>query len=165
MVNGAEQLCRCGFTAGHIDRGVSGFRCSNQLNQVVFLSKLNGTVTTNASTLINYIHQWTSSRISITVLGLILEVDSMCPVHISSFTDPECVFVTDVSTTSIVGGVVAAACVIAITVIVAMVVVAVVIKRRRTSYELRDLNRRYIRSCCASVVPTASSCCSCTLNS
>ena len=163
VVNGAEQLCRCEFTAGHIDRGVSGFRCSNQHNQVIFRSKLNGTVTTNASTLTNYIHQWTSSGISITVLGLILDVDSMCPVHISSFTDPECVSATDVSTTSIVGGVVAAVCVIAITVIV--VVVAVVIKRRRTSYELRDLNRRYIRSCCASVVPTASSCCSCTLDS
>ena len=147
VVNGAEQLCHCEFTAGHIDRGVSGFRCSNQHNQVVFRSKLNGTLTTNASTLTNYIHQWTSSG-TITVLGLILEVDSMCPVHISSFTDPECVSVTDVSTTSIVGGVVAAACVIAIAVIVAVVVVAVVIKRRRTSYELRDLNRRYIRSYC-----------------
>ena len=157
VVNGAEQLCRCQFTAGHIDRGVSGFRCSNQHNQVIFRSKLNGTVTTNASTLTNYIHQWTSSGTSITVLGLILDVDSMCPVHISSFTDPECVSVTDVSTTSIVGGVIAAVCVIAIAVIVA--VVAVVIKRRRTSYELRNLNRRYIKSYCSdmgSVVSTAS---------
>ena len=157
VVNGAEQLCRCGFTAGHIDHGVSGFQCSNQVNQIVFRSKLNGTVTTNASTLTSYIHQWTSSGVSITVLGLILDVDPMCPVHISSFSDPECVSATDVSTTAIVGGVVTAVCVIAITVIVAVVVVAVVIKRRRTSYELRDLNRRYIRSYCASVVPTASS--------
>ena len=156
MVNGAEQLCRCGFTAGHIDRGVSGFRCSNQHNQVVFRSKLNGTVTTNASTLTNYIHQWTSSGTSITVLGLILDVDSMCPVHISSFTDPECASVTDVSTTSIISGVVTAACVIAIAVIVAVVVV---IKRQRTSYELRNLNRRYIKSYCSdmgSFVSTAS---------
>ena len=39
---------------------------------------------------INYINQWTSSGVSITVLGLILDVDSMCPVHISSLSDPEC---------------------------------------------------------------------------
>ena len=139
MVDGAEQLCHCGFTAGHIDRGVSGFQCSeNQHNQVVFRSKLNGTVTTNASTLTNYINQWTSSAVSITVQGLILDVDSMCPVHISSFSDPECASVTDVS--AIVGGVVATVCIIAITVIAVGIVV--VVRRRRTSYELRDLNKR-----------------------
>ena len=82
----------------------------------------------------------------------------MCPVHISSFSDPECVSATDVSTTSIVGRVVTAVCVIAITVVVAVVVVAAVIERRRTSYELRNLNRRYIKSYCSdmgSVVSTA----------
>ena len=138
MVNGAEQLCHCGFMVGNIDYTVSGFQCSNQPNQVIFRSKLHGTVTTNASTLTNYIHQWTSSDISITVLGLILDVDSMCPVHISSFSDPECASVTDVS--AIVGGVVTSVGVITITVIV--VVIVVVIRRRRTSYELRDLNKR-----------------------
>ena len=138
MVDGAEQLCRCGFTAGHIDRGVSGFQCGNQLNQVVFRSKLNGTVTTNASTLTNYINWWTSSGVSITVQGLILDLDSMCPVRISSFSDPECASVTDVS--AIVGGVVAGVCVIAITVIAVGIVV--VVRRRRTSYGLRDLNKR-----------------------
>ena len=50
VVDGAEQLCHCGLRAGHIDYTVSGLQCSNQLNQVVFRSKLNGTVTTNAST-------------------------------------------------------------------------------------------------------------------
>ena len=64
----------------------------------------------------------------------------MCPVHISSFSDPECASVTDVSTTSIIGGVVASVGVITIPVIV--VVIVVVIRRRRTSYELRDLNKR-----------------------
>ena len=141
MVDGAEQVCRCGFTARHIDRGVSGFQCVNQLNQVVFRSKLNGTVTTNASTLTNYINQWTSSGVSITVQGLILDVDSMCPVRISSFSDPECASVTDMPTTAIVGGVVAGVCVITTTVIAIGIVVAR-IKRRRTSYEMRDLNRR-----------------------
>ena len=58
----------------------------------------------------------------------------MCPVHISSFTDPECVSVTDVSTTAIISGVVTAVCVIAITVIVVGIVVVM-------SYELKDLNK------------------------
>ena len=131
MVNGAEQLCHCGFMIGHIDHTVSGLQCSNQHNQVVFRSKLNSTVTTNASTLTNYIHQLTSSGNSITVLGLILDDDSMCPVHISSLTDPECVSATDVSTTSIISRVVTAMCVIAITVIVVGIVV--VMRRRRIS--------------------------------
>ena len=143
MVDRTEQLCRCGFTAGHIDHAVSGLQCSNQLNQVVFRSNLHGTATTNASTLTNYINQWTSSGVSITVLGLILKIDSMCPVRISSLSDPECASVTDMPTTAIVAGVVATVCVIAITFIV--VVVVVVVKRRRTSYELRDLNKRYIK--------------------
>ena len=64
----------------------------------------------------------------------------MCPVHISSLSDPECASVTDMSITAIVGGVVATVCVIAITVIVVGIVV--VVRRRRTSYELRDLNKR-----------------------
>ena len=68
----------------------------------------------------------------------------MCPVRISSLSDPECASVTDMPTTAIVAGVVATVCVIAITFIV--VVVVVVVKRRRTSYELRDLNKRYIKS-------------------
>jgi len=52
VVDGAEQLCHCGLRAGDIDYlTVSGLQCSNQLNQVAFRSKLNGTVTTNASTI------------------------------------------------------------------------------------------------------------------
>ena len=158
MVDKTEQLCQCGFTAGHIDHAVSGFQCSeNQHNQVVFRSKLYGTVTTNTSTLINHIQQWVSSGISIAVLGLILEVDPTCPVHISTFSDPECAVTTSPSSpgtesatvspihptiesllAGVAGGV--SLFVIAVVVIIIVIIVIVVIRRRRTaSYNLGNV--------------------------
>ena len=158
MVENTEQFCRCGFTAGHIDHAVSGFQCSeNQHNQVVFRSKLYGTVTTNASTLTNYVQQWASSGTSIAVLGLILDVDPTCPVHIASFSDPECAVTTHPSSRgtqsitvspihptigSLFAGVTAGIVFLIIAVIVIMIVIIVilVIRRRRTaSYDLGNL--------------------------
>ena len=144
MVENTEQLCHCGFTAGHIDHAVSGFQCSeNQRNQVVFRSKLYGTMNTNASTLTNYIQQWVSSGTLIAVLGLILDVDPTCPVHISSFSDPECAVTTPSSSPGtdmlpiIAGAIAGVVIVIAITLIV---IVAIIKKRRKSSYGLRNLN-------------------------
>ena len=88
---------------------------------------------------------------SIAVLGWILDIDSMCPIRITSLSDPMCtattspppgtdsniVSPTHLSTGAIVAGVVVVVVVIAITVTV--VVIVVVIRRRRTSYGLRNL--------------------------
>ena len=115
MVDATEQLCHCGFTEGHIDSTASGFQCSsNQNHQVVFRSKLYGTATTNASEIITHINWWISGDVSIVVLGLILEINPTCPVLISSFSDPECQFLTSppsgtsatTSTESIAAGVI-----------------------------------------------------------
>ena len=162
VVDKTEQLCQCGFTAGHIDHAVSGFQCSeNQRNHVVFRSRLYGTVTTNASTLINHIQQWVSSGISIAVLGLILEVDPTCPVHISSFSVPECAVTTSPSSpgtesvtvspihptiesllAGVAGGI--SLFVIAVVVIIIVIIVIVVIRRRRTaSYNLGNIRIGY----------------------
>ena len=148
MVDKTEQLCQCGFTAGHIDHAVSGFQCSeNQRNLVVFRSKLYGTVTTNASTLINHIQQWVSSGISIAVLGLILEVDPTCPVHISSISDPECAVTTPSSSPGtvmlpIIVGAVAGTGVVIVIAITLIVMAVVIKKRRKSSHGLRNLNIR-----------------------
>ena len=158
MVENTEQLCHCGFTAGHIDHAVSGFQCSeNQRNQVVFRSKLYGTVNTNASTLTNYIQQWVSSGTLIAVLGLILDVDPTCPVHISSFSDPECALTTPPSSPgaqsntvspihptigSLFAGVTAGIVVLVIAVIVITIVIIVILvirRRRKGSYDLGNL--------------------------
>ena len=143
VVRATEERCHCEFTAGHIDNTVSGFRCSSsQQNQVVFRSKLYGTKDTNASTLTSYISQWTSSDISITVLNLILDIDSTCPVHISSLRDPECEFVEirPFSTEAVVAGVVVS--VVILTISVTFVVAVVLIKRWRTSFNLKVQSRR-----------------------
>ena len=158
MVENTEQLCHCGFTTGHIDHAVSGFQCSeNQHNQVVFRSKLYGTVNTNASTLTNYIQQWVSSGTLIAVLGLILDVDPTCPVHISSFSDPECALTTPPSSPgtqsntassihptigSLFAGVTAGIVVLVIAVIVITIVIIVILvirRRRKGSYDLGNL--------------------------
>ena len=150
VVGATEQLCQCGFTAGHIDSTASGFQCSsNQNNQVVFRSKLFGTATTNVSEVINHLKQWTSSHVSIFVLGLILEIDPTCPVIISSASDPECQLATSppsgtsatTPTEAIAAGVVVGIVIIAIAVVV--VVIVVIIRRRRSaSWKLRDPNER-----------------------
>ena len=140
MVEATEERCHCGFTAGHIDSTLSGFRCSHsQQNQVVFRSKLHGTKDTNASTLISYISQWTSSDISITVLNLILDIDSTCPVRISSLSDPKCEVVDmgPFPTEAVVAGVV-----VGVVILTIFVVAVVLIKRWRTSSNLKDQSRR-----------------------
>ena len=139
MVAAIEERCHCGFTAGHIDSTVSGFRCSSsQQNQVVFLSKLHGTEDTNASTLTTYISQWTSSDTSITVLNLILDIDSTCPVCISSLEDLECEMMS--FPTEVVAGVVGSVAILTIS--VTFVVAVVLIKRWRTSSNLKDQSMR-----------------------
>ena len=152
-MNSTEQLCHCGFTAQNIDHTINGFQCpSNQHNQIVFRSRLYGTTTTNASTITNYISHWASNNMSIAVLDWILYIDSMCPVHISSLSDPMCtattspppgtdsnnVSPTHLSTGAIVAGVVVAV-VVVIAITVTVVLIVVVIRRRRTSYRMRNL--------------------------
>ena len=140
VVAATEERCHCEFTTGHIDSAVSGFRCSSsQRNQVVFRSKLNGTEDTNASTLTTYISQWTSSDTSITVLNLILDIDSTCPVHISSLSDPECEF-RSFPTEAVVAGVVVSVVILIIS--VTFVVAVVLIKRWRISSNLKDQSMR-----------------------
>ena len=139
MVRATEERCHCGFTAGHIDSTVSGFQCSSsQQNQIVFRSKLHGTEDTNASTLISYISQWTSSDISITVLNLILDIDSTCPVRISSLRDPEC----DAEMRSFPTEAVVAGVVVSVVILTIFVVAVVLIKRWRTSSNSKDQSRR-----------------------
>ena len=139
MVAAIEERCHCGFTAGHIDSAVSGFQCSSsQQNQVVFRSKLYGTDDTNASTLTTYISQWTSSDTSITVLNLILDIDSTCPVCISSLEDLECEMMS--FPTEVVAGVVGSVAILTIS--VTFVVAVVLIKRWRTSSNLKDQSMR-----------------------
>lgn len=164
VVDATEQLCQCGFTAGYIDRTVSGFQCSSkQTSQVVFRSKLYGTADTTASIVTTHINRWISDEVSVVILGLIVAIDPLCPIHISSFSDPECQVATSplpVATTitpntmnstsvphirsyteTIIAGVIVGIVILAIA--AAVVVIAVLIKRRSTSWILRDLNERY----------------------
>ena len=102
-------------------------------------------MTTNASTLTNYIQQWTSSGTSIAVLGLILDVDPTCPVHISSFSDPECAVTTpssfpETDMLPIIAGAVAGVVIVIVIAITLIVIVAVIKRRRKSSYGLRNLN-------------------------
>ena len=162
VVDAAEQLCQCGFTAGHIDSTASGFQCSSfQSSLVLFRSKLYGTASRTASEVIADINQWISSDVSIVVLGLILEIDPTCPVLISTFSDPECQLATSppsgtsvttstevpsgtsttTSTEAIIAGVVVGIVIIAIAVVV-VVIAVIIIRRRRSSWKLRHMNER-----------------------
>ena len=58
---------------------------------ILFHSELYGTVATTASRVKTRINWWLSGEVSV---GLILEIDPSCLVHISSFSDPKCQFAT-----------------------------------------------------------------------
>ena len=90
VVTQVEMLCKCGFTSDHVDTDVSGFRCTNNPIAVAFRGRLSNTEKATASELISYIQQWISNGVSISILGLIFDIDPMCTVAIEMLSDPIC---------------------------------------------------------------------------
>ncbi len=141
-----EILCECGFTSEDIDTTVSGFKCSDDPGAVIFRGLIRSGKN-QATEIVSYLQQWVSGGVSISITGLILEVDPMCTVLVQSLSDPECGVDSPTgsadatsedgsSTAVIVGGVVA---VVVFIIIVAVVVVAITVW---VSWRKRDIYRR-----------------------
>ena len=77
----------CGINNNTIDR--ENVTCSS--SYVTYRARLEGTSQTDSLYLISLIEDWVESgRASIIVTGVILTVDSQCPVAISSLSEGEC---------------------------------------------------------------------------
>ena len=143
-------LCiRCGITNDIIDRQL--FNCYPESPMyVTYRARLEGTSETNGGSLISLINEWVNTGESISVTGVLLTVDTDCPVAISSLNEEECkpptptASNTDDSTasssnniTTIIGGAVAICVIIAI-VIVIIAIVTLKLKRRGDSRKAEE---------------------------
>ena len=108
-----EYLCTCSVTTDSIDK--ASFHCFHpSSNFVTYRAQLSGTPSTDSRTLLLYIKNWVLLGPSIAVQGVLLTVDSECPVSIASMEDGGCnmTLVSSSSTHSIaviIGGVVGGA--------------------------------------------------------
>ena len=79
----------CGITSDIIDTPY--FVCfSESPTSVTYRARLEGTFETNSGSLISLIEEWVSGGAGIIMTGVLVTVDSECPVAISSLSEGEC---------------------------------------------------------------------------
>ena len=81
----------CGTTSDIIDQEQSSFSCSSESpTSVTYSARLEGTSQTDSGSLVSLIEEWVSGGASIIVNGVLIRVDSECPVAISFLGEGEC---------------------------------------------------------------------------
>ena len=120
----------CGITSDIID--TPSFACFPESpTSVTYRARLLGTSETDSGSLISLIEEWVSGEAGIIMTGVLVTVDSECPVAISSLGEGECQQppttepttkpTTTDNTTAIIGG-----SVVAVILIIAFSVVAII---------------------------------------
>ena len=111
---------------------------------MTYRARLRGTEI-GSDTLISYIEDWVSEGLSISVQGVLLRIDSKCPVSLDTIDDGECEETSTSSssqssagnTAAIVGGSVAVVLIIAVLVF-AMTVLVLMWKSRRGKLSINE---------------------------
>ena len=127
----------CGITSDIID--TPSFACFPESpTSVTYRARLEGTFETNSGSLISLIEEWVSGGAGIIMTGVLVTVDSECPVAISSLGEGECQQppttepttkpTTTDNTAAIIGGVVAV--VLIITFAVVTIIMTLILKNR-----------------------------------
>ena len=132
-----SSCAECGITNDIIDQQT--FACFPESpTYVTYRARLEGTSETDSGSLISLIEEWVSGGASIIVTGVLMMVDSECPVAISSINDGGCSPTTEPTTNTItpiiIGGVIAVVLIIAVTV----VAVTLLIKCRRQARSIKN---------------------------
>ena len=121
----------CGITSDIID--TPSFACFPESpTSVTYRARLLGTSEADSGSLISLIEEWVSGGAGIIITGVLVTVDSECPVAISSLGEGECQQppTTD-NTAAIIGGsVVAVILIIAITFAVVAIIMTLILKNR-----------------------------------
>ena len=127
----------CGITSDIID--TPSFACFPESpTSVTYRARLLGTSETDSGSLISLIEEWVSGGAGIIMTGVLVKVDSECPVAISSLGEGECQqppttepttkpSTTD-NTAAIIGGVVAVILIIAFAVVA--IIMTLILKNR-----------------------------------
>ena len=119
----------CGITSDIID--TPSFACFPESpTSVTYRARLEGTSETDSGSLISLIEEWVSDGAGIIMTGVLVTVDSECPVAISSLGEGECQPSTTDNTAAIIGGVVAVILIIAITFAVVAIIMTLILKNR-----------------------------------
>ena len=136
-----EQLtimcAECGITSDIIDTPY--FACFPESpTSVTYRARLEGTFETNSGSLISLIEEWVSGGAGIIMTGVLVIVDSECPVAISSLGEGECQQppttepttkpTTTDNTAAIIGGVVAVVLIIAFAAVT--IIMTLILKNR-----------------------------------
>ena len=151
-----NQRCDCNFIQDNIVE--SGFQCfDSNLQAVTFRAALRGLSGVTSAELLAYTEDWVYSEATISVQSVRLEVDSDCPVTISSFSDSECGRSTPEPSSSLSAGGVAGLTIAAVLVVViALGIVTVLViwyRRRLHGVRLKDQRNRmrYVSYICGHV--------------
>ena len=83
-----SDLCKCDYPADFIKTGQFSQRSS--LTHITYRSTLVGTDAHTAGELLECLEKWVESSAALKIKLFVLDVDSTCPVRISSLKDPEC---------------------------------------------------------------------------
>ena len=95
---------------------------------MTYRARLLGTSETDSGSLISLIEEWVSDGAGIIMTGVLVTVDSECPVAISSLGEGECQPSTTDNTAAIIGGVVAVILIIAFAVVA--IILTLILKNR-----------------------------------
>ena len=132
VVELAETTCSCMFDGDHIVN--REFSCRSDENTVVFRGEIVYTSDgeSTAGSLVVFISQWVQDGASIVVDGVRLDVDSMCPAELESFSSEDCETMeettgggqeSDTSVGVIVGSVLGGVCLLLVILVIGMVIV------------------------------------------
>ena len=88
IVDTISSQCKCNFPHQLIRKG--RFSCRNTTTEATYRSTITGTMSNNASQLVNFIQNWVHIKPTIEVDWYLLDVYNDCPVRISSLTGREC---------------------------------------------------------------------------
>lgn len=153
ILDNVNQRCGCGFVQDNIVQ--SGFQCfDSNLQAVTFRAALRGLSDVTSADLLTYTENWVHSEATVSVQSLRLEVDSDCPVTISSFSDSECGQSTPEPSSSLDNGAVAGLSIAAVLVVViALGIVTLLViwyRGRYRAIKLKSLSKamRYVYHIC-----------------
>ena len=84
-----RDLCQCQISNGIVDE--ESFACfDDSANYVTYRARLSGTSAVNGASLLSLIENWAISGAAISMRGVLMRVDTQCPVAISGFNEEEC---------------------------------------------------------------------------
>ena len=88
IIEALEFRCQCKIPRSNLLEGK--FSCRSSNSHATYRNILIGTYNTNATELLNFLQDWVDIGPTVEVDWYYVDIDSSCPVRISSLREPEC---------------------------------------------------------------------------